>query len=85
MLFLIEMKKATEKEVYFTESEREIISNFIKKIIIFKFSPDSLIFMVWLHNVSCRIGYCITYLDFRDGNDLNRSKSAKHEHFLYRT
>lgn len=29
---LIEMKKATEKEVYFTESEREIISNFIKKI-----------------------------------------------------
>ena len=29
---LIEMKKATEKEEYFTESEREIISNFIKKI-----------------------------------------------------
>ena len=26
------MEKATEKEKYFTESEREIVSNFIKKI-----------------------------------------------------
>jgi hypothetical protein len=31
---LLEMKKGTEKENYFNSDEREIISNFLKKILI---------------------------------------------------
>ena len=56
-----------------------------QNFILLKFSFETCVFMVRLHNMPCRIHPCLSYLDFREGNCLSHKTRGKTWNFMYKT